>query len=83
MSPVSSVQKEDFDKTAPYTPDRQLSDAAGEMVVLTLSVEGLGDIHEYAVRIQVPAFDDNLKAIAGIVHSVHAAAFALNWGAES
>lgn len=71
MSPISSVQAEDFD-------NQLVRDA----VILSLSVEGLGDITEYAVRITIPAFDDNLRAIAGIVHSVHAAAFALNWGTE-
>ena len=79
MSPITSVVETDFEKTAPYTPDRSLTAQGSETVILSLSVEGLGGISEYAVRIEMPAFDDNLKAIAGIVHQVHAAAFALNW----
>jgi uncharacterized membrane protein len=79
MNPISSTQASDFDRTGPYTPDRQLTDAAGQSVVLTLSVEGLGGINDYSVRIELPAFDDHLRAIAQIVYSVHAAAFAVNW----
>jgi hypothetical protein len=31
------------------------------------------------VRIELPAFDDHLKAVAQIVYQVHAAAFEVNW----
>jgi hypothetical protein len=79
MSPIQSVIASDFDKTAPYTPDRELTEQAADVVILQLTVEGLGGINDYSVRIEMPGFDDNLKAIAGIVHQVHAAAFAVNW----
>lgn len=82
MTPIASTTKEDFDRTAPYFPDRQLTDAADQTVTLTLSIEGLGGINDYSVRIELPAFDDHLKAVAQIVYSVHAAAFAVNWAAE-
>jgi hypothetical protein len=81
VAPVSSVTAADFDKTAPYTPDRDLAMAAGEVVILTLTVEGLGALNDYSVRIELPAFDDHLKAVAQIVYQVHAAAFAVNWPA--
>ena len=82
--PISSTQTSDFggDVTAPYTPDRELVEAASGTVILTLSVEGLGGINDYSVRIELPAFDDYLKAVAQIVYSVHAAAFAVNWEPE-
>jgi hypothetical protein len=79
MAPIESVTAADFEKTAPYTPDRDLAVAAGEVVTLTLSVEGLGGIADYSVRIDLPAFDDHLKAVAQIVYQVHAAAFEVNW----
>jgi Xaa-Pro aminopeptidase len=82
MAPIESVTAADFEKTAPYTPGRDLTAAAGELVILTVSVEGLGGISDYSVRIELPAFDDHLKAIAQIVYQVHAAAFALNWPGE-
>jgi len=84
VSPIASTKTSDFggDPTAPYTPDRQLADAAGGTVTLTLMVEGLGGINDYSVRIELPAFDDYLKAVAQIVYSVHAAAFAVNWEPE-
>jgi len=81
MAPIESVTAADFDKdkTAPYIPDRDLTVAAGEVVTLTLSVEGLGGIADYSVRIELPAFDDHLKAVAQIVYQVHAMAFEVNW----
>lgn len=82
MPPVASTQLSDFERTAPYTPGRSLTDAALSTVTLTLSVEGLGGISDYSVRIELPGFDENLRAIADLVYSVHAAAFALNWGTE-
>lgn len=80
MAPVASTQSTDFD-TAPFVPplERDLTTAAGQTVILTVSVEGLGGIADYSVRIELPAFDDHLKAVAQIVYSVHAAAFAVNW----
>ncbi len=83
MAPISSVTAADFDKTQPYTPDRELAAAAGEVVTLTLNVQGLGGIADYEVRIELPAFDDNLRAVAQIVYQVHAAAFAVNWEPEA
>jgi hypothetical protein len=56
-----------------------LAAAAGEVVTLTLTVAGLGGIADYEVRIELPAFDDHLKAVAQIVYQVHAAAFEVNW----
>jgi hypothetical protein len=79
VAPVSSVTAADFDKTAPYDPTRDLAAAAGEVVTLTLTVAGLGGIADYEVRIELPAFDDHLKAVAQIVYQVHAAAFEVNW----
>ena len=80
MAPIESVTSADFDKTAPYVPDRQLTDAAHDLVTLSLSVEGLGGISDYSVRVELPAFEDNLRAVAQIVYQVHAAMFAVNWG---
>jgi hypothetical protein len=79
MAPIESVTATDFDKTQPYTPDRDLAMAAGEIVTVTLNVQGLGGIADYEVRIELPAFDDHLKAVAQIVYQVHAAAFEVNW----
>jgi hypothetical protein len=79
MAPIASTTKEDFDRTAPYTPDRQLTEAADQTVILTLSIEGLGGINDYSVRFELPAFDDHLRTIAELVYQVHATAFAVNW----
>ena len=65
MSPMESVIASDFEKGI-------------GMVTLRLDVDGLGGINDYSVRIEMPDTDANLKAIAGIVHQVHAAAFAVN-----
>lgn len=82
MAPIASTIRSDFEKTAPYNPDRELTDAAERSVILTLSVEGLGGINDYSVRIELPGFDDHLRAVAQIVYAVHQAAFALNWEQE-
>lgn len=82
MSPIASTTQADFDKTAPYFPDRQLTEAADQTVTLTLSIEGLGGISDYSVRFELPAFDDHLKHIAELVYQVHAAAFSVNWAPE-
>ena len=83
MAPIESVTSADFEKTAPYTPDRQLTDAAHDLVTFSLSVEGLGGISDYSVRVELPAFEDNLRAVAQIVYQVHAAMFAVNWGPDA
>jgi hypothetical protein len=82
VTPIASTTQADFDKTAPYTPDRQLTEAADQTVILTLSIEGMGGINDYSVRIELPAFDDHLQRIADLVYQVHAAAFAVNWAPE-
>jgi hypothetical protein len=61
MSPISSVVPSDF---------------VAEVITLELSVAGLGGIN-YSVRIELPAFPDNIRAVAGIIHQVHAASFAV------
>lgn len=82
MAPIESVTASDFDRTAPYTPERSLTEAARELVTISLTVERLGNVSDYSVRVELPAFDDNLKAIAQIVYDVHAALFAVNWGPD-
>jgi len=76
MTAIKSTQED----TAPYWPDESLVlQASKPPVVLQLSVEGLGGITEYAVRIEVPAFDDYVKAVANIVSQVNEMVFTLNW----
>lgn len=68
------------DRTQPYTPDRDLTDAAqADPVVLTLAVEGLGGISDYSLRIEIPAFDDYLRQVANIISQVNYMVFSLNW----
>jgi hypothetical protein len=80
MSPIASTRSTDFNTdTAPYFPDRSLTEAAGQTVTLTLMVEGLGAISDYSLRLDIPAFDDHLRTVADVIYAVHAAAFAMNW----
>jgi len=59
-----------------------LTEAAGEVVIVNLTVERFGNLSDYSVRVELPAFDDNLRAVAEIVYQVHAAMFAVNWGPD-
>jgi hypothetical protein len=65
------------DDTEPYWPELTLQ-ASNPPVVLQLSVEGLGGISEYAVRIELPAFEDHIRAVANIVSQVNEMVFTLN-----
>lgn len=62
-----------------YESDRQLTDQATTPVILMVTVEGLGRVNDYSLRIEVPAFDDNVAAISRIVETVTHMVFELAW----
>jgi hypothetical protein len=66
------------DDTEPYWPEQLTLQASMPPVVLQLSVEGLGGISEYAVRIELPAFEDHIRAVANIVSQVNEMVFTMN-----
>lgn len=69
-----------LEKTQPYTPIRDLTaQAQADPVVLNLTVEGLGGISDYSLRIEIPAFDDYIRQVANIIHQVNYMAFSLDW----
>lgn len=66
--------------TQQWEPDRQLVDqATSAPVILSVSVEGLGGISDYSLRIEIPAYDDYLNAMERIVAMVNRAVFDLNY----
>lgn len=73
-----------FGPTAqPWEPDRQLTDqATSAPVILSVSVEGLGGISDYSLRVEIPAYDDNLTQVERIVSMVNRAVFDLNYRIE-
>jgi len=65
--------------TAPFTPEDLTAQAQRPPIVLSMTVEGLGGISDYSVRVEVPAYDDHLKVVANIVSQVNEMVFTLNW----
>jgi|1185.fasta_scaffold00550_3 hypothetical protein len=86
MTPISSTQSSDFvldvsdPVTQPYEPDRSLVAAAtAPPIIVSVTAEGMGGVADYSLRVELPCYDDHLRAVSRLLTTVNELVLALNW----
>lgn len=64
--------------TIPYSPRSLTEQAERTPVTLYVQVEGVGGV-DYSMRIEIPAYDDNVSALGRLLAGINEMVFAQDW----